>query len=429
MHSFHRRLSSALSVISAVALTLPLDAQTPRTTLQQPSTLQRLTADSVIAIVVKSNPRVSAAAYEIAAAKGSRRSAGTWTNPTVSYQVENTGFPGQKSPGGIDREAATVAMIPLEPAYQRRSRTSRASAEVRATTADFRTVRRAVAIQAVSAFYSTALAEVSVDALDDTRAWLDSLTRYTGARVREGAAAEVDLIRLEVERDRAETDLALARVDLSRSRSELASLLGRSDFVVDISATSDSTKLRQPLPDIEVAIASAMKSRPEIAAANARLDAASSNVGVERSSIVRDLGAIAGMKSTAGTRSMIAGISVSLPLFTQNRGEIERAQAQQRIAAFNRQTVEREIVSEVTTALTATQTLSAQLTHMQGGLLRRAEESRRIAEAAYREGAIPLTQVIDAARTLAEARQLYFRALFAREQSLIELDPTIGGAR
>jgi outer membrane protein TolC len=66
---------------------------------------------------------------------------------------------------------------------------------------------------------------------------------------------------------------------------------------------------------------------------------------------------------------------------------------------------------------------------MQGGLLRRAEEARRIAEAAYREGAAPLTQVIEASRALADARQVYFRALFTRAQALIELDPTIGGTR
>jgi outer membrane protein TolC len=50
-----------------------------------------------------------------------------------------------------------------------------------------------------------------------------------------------------------------------------------------------------------------------------------------------------------------------------------------------------------------------------------AQESRRIAEAAYREGAIPLSQVIDAARALADARQAYARAYFGWKQSLFEL--------
>jgi outer membrane protein TolC len=63
---------------------------------------------------------------------------------------------------------------------------------------------------------------------------------------------------------------------------------------------------------------------------------------------------------------------------------------------------------------------------MQDGLLRRAEESRRVAEGAYREGATPLTQVLDAARTLSEARQLYYRIIFAREQAVIALNTSLG---
>jgi cobalt-zinc-cadmium efflux system outer membrane protein len=129
-----------------------------------------------------------------------------------------------------------------------------------------------------------------------------------------------------------------------------------------------------------------------------------------------------GVKGTAGTHSMMSGVSLSLPLFDQNRGEIQRAEAQKRGATFDRQAAEREVVADVTATVAAVETLSSQLARMQDGLIRRAEEARRVAEGAYREGATPLTQVLDAARALAEARQLYHRALFSREQAVIELN-------
>ncbi len=245
----------------------PADAQIGSATVVRSGLTRGLTADSVIAIALSTNPRAGAAAELVRAARGTRRTAGIWTNPTLSYQFENIAFPGQGSLTGFDREASTVAMIPLEPAYQLRSRASRASAEVRAAAAELSGVRRTLAIEAAAAFYGTALADVSVNALDDTRAWLDSLTRYTGARVREGAAAEVDLIRLEVERDRAETDLALERVDQARARANLASLIGRDDFTVDVTGVADSASLRRPIPELQSALTSALKRRPEIAAA------------------------------------------------------------------------------------------------------------------------------------------------------------------
>jgi outer membrane protein TolC len=53
--------------------------------------------------------------------------------------------------------------------------------------------------------------------------------------------------------------------------------------------------------------------------------------------------------------------------------------------------------------------------------LARADESRRIALGAYREGAVPLLQVIDAARAWADARRTYYRLVFAQHQSVLAL--------
>ena len=56
----------------------------------------------------------------------------------------------------------------------------------------------------------------------------------------------------------------------------------------------------------------------------------------------------------------------------------------------------------------------------------RAAEGRRIAEGAYREGATQLVQVLDAARAYADARMLYYRAVFAWRQSVVELNAAVG---
>jgi outer membrane protein, heavy metal efflux system len=424
LKSLHNRALWLFGVLVAAIPELQATAQLP-VAAAPVSSPHAFNVDSVMAMVRRSNPRIGAAIESLRAAQGARRTAGAWTNPMLTYQVENTGFPGQSSPLGLDRETSAFAMLPLEPAYQLRSRAARASAEVRAAAADARSTRREITLQAVATFYSTALAQVEVAALEDTRAWVDSLVRYTGARVTEGAAAEVDLIRLEVERDRAETDLALARVDFARSRAALASLIGSNDFAIDFpSAVEDATS--RSIPELQVALAAARKWRPEIAAADARVAATSSGVALERRSLVRQMALMTGVKSTGGTRSMMSGVSMSVPLFDQNRGEIQRAEAQRRGAALDRLAAEREVVADVTATVAAVETLSAQLSRMQGGLIRRAEEARRVAEGAYREGATPLTQVLDAARTLAEARQLYYRALFGREQAVIELNSSIG---
>jgi hypothetical protein len=55
------------------------------------------------------------------------------------------------------------------------------------------------------------------------------------------------------------------------------------------------------------------------------------------------------------------------------------------------------------------------------GFLARADEARRIALGTYREGAIPLFQVIDATRVWADARMTYYNTLIAQQRSVLAL--------
>src|SRR5207247_295103 len=187
-------------------------------------------------------------------------------------------MPAAMTAAALDREVMTFAMVPLEPLYQLWPRASQASAEVRAAEADLASTRRMVALDAAAAFFSASSAQVSVDALLDVRNWLDSLVGYTRARVREGAAAEVDLIRLEVEHGRTETDLAMARVDLARTRAQLATVIGTESFA--LVAPKDTIEGVAALSSRDTLLSRAMTSRPELRAADARLDAAKSGVSV-----------------------------------------------------------------------------------------------------------------------------------------------------
>lgn len=385
-----------------------------------------MTVDRVVATAVATHPQLSAAREMVNAARGTRLTARSWTNPFFSVETEESDAVGTGGTAATARETMTTATLPLEPIYQLRSRAGRASAEVRATEADLRSARRELAVRAASVYYEAALAQVMVDGLEEVQIWLDSLVAYTRARVREGAAAEVDLIRIEVEQDRAGTDLAFARVDRARSRADLTSLIGTDSFRIDPAVAATVLLAGRAAPTLEALTAMAKTRRPEIAAADARLTAAGFGVSVERNAIIREIGVMAGVKDMGGTRSLVAGLSLPLPIFDQNRGEVQRAEAQRRIAAFDRQNSERQVVAEVRAAYSAATTLDAQVSKIDGVMLRRAEESRRIAEGAYREGATSLTQVLDAARALVDARVTYYRALFQRNRSLIELNAAIG---
>jgi len=381
------------------------------------------------------HPLAEAAQARARAVRGTRTTARSFGNPVLSYDVENAPFPGGSRMPAMPRETMATATLPLESIVQRFPRARAADAAVRAADADARAARQQLALDASRAFFRTALAQVSVAAARDLTAWLDSVVAYNRHRVEEGVTAEADLIRAELERDRAATDATLQEADLARAHADLASFLDRRvSSGADIVVAIDDAPLAMPAPVDTVAVSTSqsdprvnLSRRPDVLAARERLSAAGAAVTTERTMIIRELGATFGAKRTAGTTSMIAGVSMPLPIFDANRGEIARAAAEREAAALELAARERTASAEVVGAYEAARLLTERATLLAQGadgrlpLLVRADEGRRIALGAYREGAVSLLHVIDAARAWSEARVTFYQALYAQHESVAAL--------
>jgi len=399
---------------AAVAATTPLIAQD---TLGWQSVALLEVLDSVAA----RHPSIEAARARIRAARGSRSTAGVLGNPVLMYDVENAPLPGRSAPP-MDRETMVTAMLPLEPLYQRWSRVNGANAEVRAAEADAQGERQRIGMDATRAFYRMARAQVALEAARDLKAWLDSVVAYNRTRVKEGVAAEADLIRSELERDRAEVDATMQEADLARARADLTVFLNEQPDAAFLVAAFDAPLA---LPDVSPTNRTG-STRPDIRAARERVAAAGSEVTTERTSFIRQLGLTVGTKRSAGTTSLMAGVSLPFPLFDQNRGAIARAAAEREAAGFELAAQERIGRAEIVGTSQAARLLTERAGVLAGasrgqGYLARADEARRIALGAYREGAVPLIQVIDAARAWGEARLAYYQILYTQHESVVEL--------
>ncbi len=409
-----RILSLVFCAAVTAAGTTPLIAQD--TLGREPVSLLQV-LDSVAARY----PSLEAARARVRAARGSRSTAGTLGNPILMYQVDNQPLPGRAAPP-MDREIMLTAMLPLEPLYQRWSRVSGANAEVRAAEADAQADRQRIELDATRAFYRMARAQVALAAARDLTAWLDSVVAYNRSRVKEGVAAEADLIRSELERDRAEADATMQEADLARARADLSVFLGEPTAASFLVAALDAPLT---LPDVSPT-SRAGTTRPDIRAARERVAAAGAGVITERTNLIRQLGLTVGTKRTSGTTSLIAGVSIPFPLFDQNRGAIARAAAEREAATFDLAAQERIGRAEIVGASESARLLTERAGLLAGaargqGYLARADEARRIALGAYREGAVPLIQVIDAARAWGEAQLVYHQILYAQHESVVQL--------
>jgi cobalt-zinc-cadmium efflux system outer membrane protein len=392
--------------------------------------LREWTLEEVLKIALVQHPLVEAAQARITAAEGSRVAARTFPNPVGTLWMENATFPGQRAAPGVDRETAAYFTLPLEPLFQRKPRVRQADELVKAAGADLTGERRQVALEAAHAFYRLALAQIALDAADENRAALDQLVSYNRTRVSEGASAEIDLIRVQVEFDRAVTNVALARVDLAKSWAELRPFLGPASGIAQAVASPVPVP-RMVVPAVSATpaalsalsafIARARENRPELLAARARVSAAEAETAFQRTLSIRQVGATFGLKRLNGGSTMIAGISVPIPVFDRNRGEIQRAASETIAAERELAWADRRVEAEVQGIYDAAQQLAVQAAGLQRSFVDRAADSHRITLAAYQEGATSLLQVLDASRTLADARLTYYRMVLAQQQSVFDL--------
>jgi outer membrane protein, heavy metal efflux system len=418
-----RTLFVLILLLSTVGLGTKVSAQAqgPPGAVVEPWTL-----DAVLAAALAQHPVVEAAQARLSAAEGRRQTAKTLPNPVATYWAENLTLPGG-SGAVIDRESSIYGTFPLEPFLQRGSRIAQAGGEVRAAQASVTAAQQRVAADAVHAFYRVALAQAAREAMRDNLTAIDEVVGYLRNRVAQGAAPEGDLIRAEVERDRADAELTMGDVELLRAQAALRPYLGDAGRVADIRVTAPDwageTLTLAPMAEFT---AHALSNRADLVAGRARTEAAAGALALEHSMVVRQLGASFGMKRTGGTNSMVGGISFTLPFFDRNHGEIQRATSEHQAAALETKWLERAIASEVEAEYQVAERLAARASSLQPSFLRRATESRQIALSTYQEGAMTLLQVLDATRALNDARLTFARVLAAANESLFDLGIAAG---
>jgi len=387
---------------------------------------QAWTLDAVVAAALAQHPLVEAASAQLASAEGKRQTAGNLPNPVATYWFENLSA-SDRAPAVLDRESSIYGTLPLEPLLQRGARIAQAQGEIHAARASVSNAEQRVAADAVHAFYRVAVAQASLDAMRDNLTAIDQVVEYLRNRVAQGAAPEGDLIRVQVERDRAEAEVTMADVELIRAQSTLRPFLGDGTRLDSLRvAAPDVSRESVTLAPLTEFTTHALAQRADLVASRAKGEAAAGALSLEHSMVVRQLGASFGMKRSSGVTSMMGGVSFTVPLFDRNRGEIKRATADQLAAELEIRWVERVIRSEVEAGYQVAERLAARLVALQPAFLSRAEESRRIAIGTYQEGATSLLQVLDASRALSDARLTYARLLAATNESLFDLGVAAG---
>jgi cobalt-zinc-cadmium efflux system outer membrane protein len=395
----------------ALLLALPLGAQHP------------LTLRDAVAQTIAAHPNLRAGGARIEAAQGLRLQAELRPNPRLYLQIENlrTGGNPPFSFGRHTDDFLYASRI-FETGGKRARRIDAASENVRSIQLQRDVLAREIAASVASAYWTAAGAERVRDLLARSLVTYSRIVQFHRDRVREGAAAEADLIRVQLEHDRVSLAAANAAQDASRARLTLFREMGlASDPGAALADPLDQLPVFDP-PDAD----SASGERPEVRLARQQIARARATLRLQQSAAVPDTEVLFGYKRTAGLNTMLGGVQMNLPLGNRNQGQIAAAQAEIRAAEADAIAVENAVHADIELALREFRTRQSQITGAFRSLRERAEETARIADAAYREGGSDLLRLLDAERTRLEVEVLYSQTLADFQRSVVNARAAVG---
>lgn len=383
-----------------------------------------LSVKDAVAEALQINPLLQVGRDRISIAEGVRRQAGLTFNPRLVLQSENTRVmapPAFVYPRDTDNFA--YLQQTFETWGKRERRVDLASASVRRAELERDLTSRQIAGRVKSAYWLAAGAVQSESMLRENLGNFGRIIQYHEARVKEGAMAEVDLIRVRLEGERLQIALTQAHLESERARIQLQREMGRREFP-EI-ALADGLEAT-PLPEIAVPVDDALQRRAEMQLARQNLEVARSNLRLQNTIVKPNVDVLFGLKRTTGLNTMIGGLQVDLPFLNRNQGNIAVASAEIRTAESQMAATEALIRAEITAAQREYEIRRRQVTESMRTIRQQAEEAAKIAEAAYREGGTDLLRLLDAQRLRIETQLLYYQALAGYRQSAAALETALG---
>jgi cobalt-zinc-cadmium efflux system outer membrane protein len=384
---------------------------------------QTLSLRGAVSRAMETHPLLAAGAARIAAGEGLVLQAGLRPNPVLTLQAENLRpYGGQNFQPSREIDAFAFLTRPWEMGGKRRRRVEFANANLRRAQLERELLGKQIAGRVRQSYWNAAGAQKIHELLLETAANFQSIIQYHQIRVREGAMAEADLLKVRIEGERIAVAVNAAALEAERASIQLLREMGQVTFPrLRLSEDMDAP-LVQPLADVE----RALERRTEVQLARQSREAALSNVRLQEANASPDLGLTAGYKRTSGFSSIMAGVQIPLRFSDRNQGNIAAAQAEVRMAESELAAASALVRAEVRAAQADVDARRRQLTDVLQGVVERAAESSQIAQAAYREGGADLLGLLDAERVRIDLQTLYYRTLAEYRQSVAALETAMG---
>jgi cobalt-zinc-cadmium efflux system outer membrane protein len=409
-----------LAVVSSVcpwASAAPPQQPVPQRSVNEQASGVPLTYQAALDMAMARNLGLAAVMRQRAIREADVRIAGQYPNPDFAFEVSR------------DAPHEVISLgFPLE-FGKRGRRVALAREQVALADLDVDAERRAVRKGLRAAFYGLLAADERVRDAEAMLAIAQRVRETANARFTEGAAPRLEVMEADLVVERARADLDLARGTRQASQAELNGLLNQPPGQ-PVAVTGDLTGAPQ-LSSLEAALQLMTTSNVDLLRIDREVVIEQRHASVLRAERLPTPTLSVGGVFNAPDEfraGLSGGVSLALPLFSRNQGELAQSSATVSQLQAEREAVRRALEASLAAAWARLQAHRTQVEGYRDRLLPTATEIEALAEESFKAGHSPVLAVLEAQRTLREVRREYQQALADFQAAVADVEEILGVA-
>jgi cobalt-zinc-cadmium efflux system outer membrane protein len=398
-------------LFAAVVLVAGGAARAPAQTASPP-----LTYRAALELATQRNLDLEAARRQQAIRQAQVRAAGQIDNPAVTFETSR------------DTPHQILSFdIPVGFGLKRARRVDLAKEELTLADVDVRTEMRTLRRNLREAYYGLLAADDAVRIAGEIVTVAERGKQVAQARFDEGAAPKLDVMTADLGVARARAELELARGARLKAQSDLNAVLNQPPATPIVLA--DRLSDLPAIPSFEAAMTLASSSNVELVTAERELA-----IEQRRTELLRaerwptPTFTFGGVFNAPGEfkAGAMGGVSIGLPLFNRNQGEIAQSLATATQIRIKHDAARRLVESGVFGAVAAVDAQRKQAESYRATLVPTATAILDLAEESYRLGRTSVLVVLEAQRSFRDVSREYLQSLIALQMAIADLEEIIG---
>lgn len=363
---------------------------------------QTLTLGTALQRALNASPRLTSAERDVGIATGQRIQAGALINPELSYEQDNSFGSGIYR--GTKSAETTLQISQLFELFGKRdARIAAGQAGVETAAIQRKAVRLEILSETAIAFLSVLGLQRRIQILDEQVASIDKITPLLQRRVEAGASSPAETGRAEVASALVKADREQVRAALASVRRELAILMG--DTVPKFSTVSGKLDATGRPPSFQAVVA-AIDANPQLVRWTAVYAQRNAELLLARLKPYPDVRFAAGWRHFNETNddAVRLSISVPIPVFDQNQGNILSAQESLAKTKAEREANRNTLIVLAGRAYDSLQGALRELAVLRDTALPKSRQAADAIAEGYGQGRFTLLEVLDAQASVAQAR-------------------------